>query len=109
MPRTVEVVFDPAVVSYETVAKRFFEIHDPTQEDGQGPDIGDQYRSEIFYTSPEQKAVAEDLIRQLEAKGYDVGNAGNPGLPILSGEEYHQDYYERKGTTPYCHAYTKRF
>ena len=106
---TVEVVFDPAVVSYETVAKRFFEIHDPTQEDGQGPDIGDQYRSEIFYTSPEQKAVAEDLIRQLEAKGYDVVTRVTPASRFYPAEEYHQDYYERKGTTPYCHAYTKRF
>lgn len=106
---TVEVVFDPTQVSYETVAKRFFEIHDPTQADGQGPDLGDQYRSEVFYTSPEQKAVAEDLIRRLEAKGYDVVTRVTPASRFYPAEEYHQNYYERKGSTPYCHTYTKRF
>ena len=63
----VRIVFDPSQVSYETLAKGFFEIHDPTQADGQGPDLGPQYRSEIFYTTDEQKEIAEDLICQLKA------------------------------------------
>lgn len=68
----VRVTFDPAKVSYEKLARLFFEIHDPTQVGRQGPDIGDQYRSEIFYTTPAQRETAEKLIAELRAKGYDV-------------------------------------
>ena len=105
----VEVEFDPSKVSYETLAKLFFEIHDPTQLDGQGPDLGDQYRSEIFYTTPEQKVVAERLIRILKEKGYNVVTDVTPATRFWPAEQYHQDYYNRKGTQPYCHRYTKRF
>ncbi len=105
----VEVVFDPSKVSYEHLARLFFETHDPTQEDGQGPDLGTQYRSEIFYFSDEQKAVAEKLIGLLEAKGLDVVTGLTPATTFYDGEEYHQDYYQKSGGTPYCHAYTKRF
>ena len=68
----VRIVFDPKKVSYTTLAKLFFEIHDPTQSDGQGPDLGDQYRSEIFYTTSRQKEIAEELIGQLQGKGCQV-------------------------------------
>ena len=105
----VRVLFDPAKVSYETLARLFFEIHDPTQENGQGPDLGDQYRSEIFYTSPAQQATAERLIAELRRKGYDVVTQVTPAGRFWPAEDYHQRYYERKGTQPYCHAYTKRF
>lgn len=105
----VKIVFDPSKVSYETLAKLFFEIHDPTQLNRQGPDVGDQYRSEVFYTTPEQKAVAEKLIGQLKAKGYQVVTKVTPASTFWPAEKYHQDYYNRKGTTPYCHRYTKRF
>ena len=66
----VEVEFDPSKVSYETLARLFFEIHDPTQLDGQGPDLGDQYRSEIFYTTPEQKEVAERMAAKPGSRDY---------------------------------------
>ena len=105
----VEVIFNPDKVSYETLARLFFETHDPTQVDGQGPDIGTQYRSEIFYLSDDQKATAEALIKQLEDKGLDVATALTPAVEFYPGEEYHQDYYAKSGGTPYCHAYTKRF
>ena len=105
----VRVVFDPAKVSYETLARLFFEIHDPTQENGQGPDLGDQYRSEIFYTSPAQQATAERLIAELRRKGYAVVTQVTPAGRFWPAEDYHQRYYARKGTQPYCHAYTKRF
>lgn len=105
----VRVTFDPSEVSYERLAKLFFEIHDPTQADGQGPDIGDQYRSEVFYTTPEQRQVAERLIAELRRKGYDVVTQVTPAGRFWPAENYHQDYYERKGTQPYCHAYRKRF
>lgn len=105
----VKIVFDPSKISYNELAKMFFEIHDPTQKGGQGPDIGDQYRSEIFYTSEEQKALAESLIETLRQKGYDVVTRLTPASTFWEAEQYHQDYYERKGTQPYCHRYTKRF
>ena len=105
----VRVVFDPDKISYEALAKLFFEIHDPTQTDRQGPDIGNQYRSEVFYTTPEQRETAEKLIRILKDKGYNVVTKVTPATTFWKAEDYHQDYYERKGTQPYCHGYTKRF
>ncbi len=105
----VRVTYDPSRVSYETLAKLFFEIHDPTQEDGQGPDLGPQYRSEVFYLTPEQKEVSERLIKTLKDKGYRVVTRVTPATTFWPAETYHQDYYERKGTEPYCHAYTRRF
>ena len=105
----VRVTFDPRKVSYEELARLFFEIHDPTQLNRQGPDIGDQYRSEIFYLSPEQRLTAEKLIAELRAKGYTVVTQVTPASTFWPAERYHQNYYERKGTLPYCHVYTKRF
>ena len=105
----VRVIFDPSKVSYETLAKRFFEIHDPEQTDGQGPDLGNRYRSEIFYATPEQKEIAERLIEILKQKGYKVATKLTPATTFWPAENYHQDYYDRKGTEPYCHRYTKRF
>ncbi len=105
----VEVVFDPQKVSYETLARIFFETHDPTQVDGQGPDLGTQYRSGIFYSSENQKATAEKLIKLLEDKGLDVATELTSASEFYDGEEYHQDYYIKSGGIPYCHAYTKRF
>lgn len=105
----VEVIFDPARVSYEQLARLFFEIHDPTQADRQGPDIGDQYRSEVFYVDEEQKEITLRLIEELRAKGFDVVTRVTPAGTFWPGEEYHQDYYLRTGAAPYCHGYTKRF
>ncbi len=105
----VEIVYDPSVTSYEEVAKLFFEIHDPTQIDRQGPDVGEQYRSEVFYLSEEQKQITEKLIQELESKGYKVATKVSPASKFWKAENYHQDYYNKKGSLPYCHGYTKRF
>lgn len=105
----VELTFDPARTDFETLARLFFEIHDPTQVNRQGPDIGHQYRSEIFYLDEAQKATAERLIGILKAKGLSVATKLTPATEFWPAEGYHQDYYERKGTTPYCHFRVKRF
>lgn len=105
----VEIVFDPSKTSYETLARLFFETHDFTQVDGQGPDIGPQYRSEIFYLNDEQKDVAEKLIGILSEMGYKVATKVTPAGEFYSAEDYHQDYYDKKNGTPYCHAYKKVF
>ena len=104
-----EVVFDPAKISYETLAKAFFEIHDPTQYNRQGPDVGDQYRSAIFYLTAEQKNTAEKLIKTLQEKGLKVSTELVPAGPFYPAEEYHQNYYERTHHAPYCHVRVKRF
>ena len=105
----VQVVYKPSETSYYELAKLFFEIHDPTQMNRQGPDVGNQYRSEIFYRSLEQKEIAEDLVSFLERKGLDVQTRINPARTFWKAEDYHQDYYQRKGGTPYCHKRVQRF
>jgi peptide methionine sulfoxide reductase msrA/msrB len=99
----VEVVYDPVRVSYETLAKLFFEIHDPTQRDGQGPDLGAEYRSAIFYLDDAQKATAEKLIADLTARGMAIATELAPAGRFWPAEDYHQDYYTHKGSTPACH------
>lgn len=106
---TTQVVFDPSKVSYEDLVKLFFETHDFTQLDGQGPDIGPQYLSVIFYTGPEQKAVAEKYKAILQQKGFRVATQIRPASTFWPAEDYHQDYYDHKGTSPYCHRYHKLF
>lgn len=105
----VRVVFDPEQVSFQTLAKGFFEIHDPTQENGQGPDIGPQYRSEIFYTTPDQKQIAEQLVEELRQKGCPVVTHITRAGVFWPAEEYHRRYYEKTGKRPYCHRRVKRF
>jgi len=105
----VEVIFDPSKTTYEKLAKYFFEIHDPTQMDRQGPDVGDQYRSEIFYVNDAQKETAQKLIDILKAKGYKVVTRLAKADKFWLAEDYHQDYYKNNGEEPYCHVYTKRF
>nr|WP_255322726.1 bifunctional methionine sulfoxide reductase B/A protein [Sulfurovum sp. NBC37-1] len=106
---TVEVLYDPSQVSYETLAKTFFEIHDPTQKNGQGPDIGSQYLSAIFVSNGEERQTVNRLIKILKNKGYDVATRVLDKKPFYKAEAYHQDYYERKGSKPYCHRKVKRF
>ncbi|MFH0966007.1 MAG: bifunctional methionine sulfoxide reductase B/A protein [Planctomycetota bacterium] len=105
----VRIVFDPKKVSYRELAKLFFEIHDPTQVDGQGPDLGAQYRSAIFYHSDEEKQIAEDLIAQLRANGYNVVTELAPAGPFYTAEEYHQDYLTKHPGGQNCHARVPRF
>jgi peptide methionine sulfoxide reductase msrA/msrB len=105
----VQVVFDPTKTDYETLARLFFETHDPTQVDRQGPDIGDQYRTEVFYLNTEQKEIAEKLKGLLEEKGLKVATKITEATRFWKGEDYHEHYYSNKGGTPYCHGYTKRF
>lgn len=105
----VEITFDPAKVTYEELARLFFEIHDPTQVNRQGPDVGVQYRSEIFYLDEDQKKTIENLIGILKNKGFKVATKVTKATIFWPAENYHQDYYDNKGTLPYCHGYTKRF
>ena len=105
----IEVTFNPDQTSYEDLAKLFFEIHDPTQVNRQGPDIGEQYRSVVFYANEEQRTTAESLIEILQSKGYHIATQLEPVSEFWEAEDYHQDYYEKKGSQPYCHVYTKRF
>ncbi|MCL2416972.1 MAG: peptide-methionine (S)-S-oxide reductase MsrA [Bacteroidales bacterium] len=105
----VRIIYDSTVVDYETLAKLFFEIHDPTQADGQGPDIGSQYRSEIFYDTQEEKTIAQGLINILKSKGFDVQTKLTPVSKFYSAEDYHQNYFTKHGDEHTCHFYTKRF
>ncbi len=105
----VEVIFDSNQISYRELTKLFLEIHDPTQTDRQGPDIGSQYRSEIFYLNDIQKREAQDLLNILGNKGYQIATKVTKASKFYKAEKQHQDYYERKGSQPYCHSYVKRF
>ncbi|MCI5570050.1 MAG: peptide-methionine (S)-S-oxide reductase MsrA [Prevotella sp.] len=103
------VEYNPEEVSYESLCKLFFEIHDPAQTDGVGPDIGSQYRSCIFYRDENQKETAERVIQILRDKGDEVNTLLLPEEPFYIGEAYHQNYYEKTGGEPYCHMRTRKF
>lgn len=106
---TVKVIFDSNKISYEELTKLFFETHDQSQLNRQGPDIGTQYRSVIFYNSETEKKTAEKLITELEKKGLTVVTELSPAITFWTAENYHQNYYENKGGSPYCHIYQKKF
>jgi len=103
----VEVTFDPAKISYSKLLNVFWSIHDPTTLNRQGPDVGDQYRSAIFYHSDEQRKLAEDSKAELE-------KSGKYGKPVVTeitqagvfypAEDYHQQYFEKRGMAPTCRA-----
>lgn len=105
----IEVVFNPSQTNFETIARMFFETHDPTHWNHQGPDWGEQYRSAVFYCDTEQKRITEMLIAELKTKGFRVVTEVKPSGKFWKAENYHQDYYDHKGQTPYCHGYVKRF
>ena len=104
-----EVVFDPAKTTFEALARLFFEIHDPTQVNRQGPDIGDQYRSAVFYLDDAQRQTTEKLVSLLREKGFNVATQILPATEFWPAEDYHQRYYQKKGSTPYCHMRVRRF
>lgn len=106
---TVEVGYDPEKTTYEDLVKLFFETHNFTQKDGQGPDIGSQYLSAIFYQTPEEKEIAEKYVKMLTDKGYDVATTIREYKNFYPAEDYHQDYYAKNGSLPYCHFYNKIF
>lgn len=105
----VRVLYDPSKTDYYQVVKRFFEIHDPTQKTGQGPDLGQQYQSAIFYYNQDQLADAESLIQQLKQQGFQVVTKLLEAQPFWPAEPFHQNYYQTHQKLPYCHQPVKRF
>jgi len=103
------VEFDPAVITYEELVKLFFEIHDFSQTDGQGPDIGSQYLSAVFVVDESQRSVTEGVIQLLQKKGLSVATKILPSATFWPAEAYHQNYYSRTGKSPYCHIRRKIF
>ena len=102
----IEIIFDPATISFRQLLEFFFQIHDPTTANRQGNDIGTSYRSAIFYTSPEQKAVAEDTIADVDASGLWPGKVVTEVAPVgdfWEAEPEHQDYLERIPNGYTCH------
>jgi methionine-S-sulfoxide reductase len=100
-----EVEFDPSKISYEKLVTIFFKMHDPTTLNRQGPDVGSQYRSAIFYNSEEQKNTAETVKKEFEeAKIYKkpIVTQIAPASTFYKAEEYHQKYYEKQGISPSC-------
>ena len=105
----VEVVYDKSKISYEKIARTFFEIHDPTQVNGQGPDIGNQYLSGVFTSNESEINTIKKLIAILNENGFDVATKILPTNNFYKADDGHQNYYDKKGSRPYCHGYKKRF
>ena len=102
----IEIIFDPSKISYRKILEFFFQIHDPTTRNRQGNDVGDSYRSAIFYTSDEQKRVAEETIADVNAAGLWPGKAVTeivPAREFWEAEPEHQDYLERIPNGYTCH------
>lgn len=99
----IQITFDPKKVSYEDLLYVFFKTHDPTEVNRQGPDVGTQYRSEVFYHDEEQKELAEKMVKRLK-DDYDspIATEITPFDKFYEAEGYHQDYYERNKGKRYC-------
>ena len=103
----VKLTYDPAQVSTRQLLEVFFVVHDPTQMNRQGNDVGTQYRSGIYYTTPEQQQVAEDMIRQISQEklfGRPIVTEVQPMTNYWPAEDYHQDFFEKNPTQGYCLA-----
>jgi peptide-methionine (S)-S-oxide reductase len=103
----VKLTYDPAQVSLRQLLEIFFVVHDPTQLNRQGNDVGTQYRSGIYYTTPEQKAQAEDMIRAMSQDklfGRPIVTEVLPMTNYWPAEDYHQDFFEKNPTQGYCLA-----
>ncbi|HYY97377.1 MAG TPA: peptide-methionine (S)-S-oxide reductase MsrA [Pyrinomonadaceae bacterium] len=103
----VQITFDPSEVSYRELLEVFFTIHDPTTPNRQGADVGTQYRSAVFYHSPEQRETAEQVIAEMEAaRVWDspIVTEVSPLTQFYPAEDYHQDYFENNPSQPYCRA-----
>lgn len=98
--------FDPEKVSYETLAKKFFALHDPTQMNRQGPDVGEQYRSVAFYHTPEQQEILERLAKEIAPNYFPktIATAIEPASKFWPAEEYHQRYAEKHPGQVVCHV-----
>jgi len=97
----VEIEFDPAEISYRDLLTVFFASHDPTQLNGQGPDVGEQYRSAIFYINDAQKEGAQKYIDELKADGIQVVTQLEPFIAFYESEDYHKNYFEHSKTSGY--------
>jgi peptide-methionine (S)-S-oxide reductase len=101
------VTFDPERVDYPTLLRVFFDNHDPTTPNRQGPDVGEQYRSAVFTHTPEQDRLAREAVAALtEAKRFrrPIVTQIVPAVPFYPAEEYHQRYFEKRGIAPTCHV-----
>lgn len=101
----VQVRFDPSELSFKDLLRVFFTVHDPTTVDRQGNDVGPQYRSAVFFHSPQQKQDAEGVIRELEAEGVwdsPIVTEITPFERFYEAEDYHQEYYRNNPSQPYC-------
>jgi peptide-methionine (S)-S-oxide reductase len=101
----VQLTFDPQVISFKEILEVFFTIHDPTTLNRQGADVGTQYRSAIFYHTPDQKATAEQVIQELTAAGVwekPIVTEVTPFSAFYKAEAYHQEYFQRNPEQPYC-------
>jgi peptide-methionine (S)-S-oxide reductase len=102
-----QITFDPSIITFRDLLDVFFTIHDPTTRNAQGGDVGTQYRSAIFYHDDEQRRVAEEVVRELEAaKVWDdpIVTEIVPFTVFYPAENYHQEYYRRNANQPYCRA-----
>jgi len=105
---TVRIIFDPEKISYSKLLDVFFRCHDPTSVDGQGPDIGSQYKSVIFYFNSAQKKLAEKARRDYEEKiGEKIATSIEKSADFYPAGEEHQEHYLKKGGKPYCHIIPK--
>lgn len=101
----VRVEFDPDIVTLVELLEVFFAVHDPTTRDRQGPDVGSQYRSAVFYETADQQETVERVIEDLEGEAYDgIVTEVAPLERFYRAEEYHQDYYAKNPNQPYCSA-----